>query len=135
MAVITVPDVTARLVELGVPFAQTELNAIQFSIDKVTNYIKMETNQSDIPAQAYEVAIEMVISDFVENKIAFGLFDPNDVLPPSSPAIKSVKDGDTTITYAVADSPGGDGSYSFSWLISQWRHKDYDWSAWRRLRW
>ena len=131
MAIVELQAVKERLTALGVDLIPSDDVLLNFSIDKITNHIKNETNQTSIPDGAYEVAIDMVIADFLFIKYATGTIDI-DTIDFNINSVKSVRDGDTNIDY-------GDSSTSPSQKFNAWLndlfHKDYDWSIWRRLRW
>lgn len=131
MVKVLLQEVKNRLGELGVNLTPQDDSLIQFSIDKVTNYIKNETNQPEIPVGAYEVAVDMVIGDFLFIKYATGTLDIDNINFDIT-TVKSIKDGDTTVDY-------GDSSISpankFNTFLSMLKHSDQDWGIWRRLRW
>ena len=131
MVTIELQTVKDRLTALGVELIPSDDVLLNFSIDKITNHIKNETNQYGIPNGAYEVAIDMVIADFLFVKYATGTIDI-ETINFDVTSVKSVKDGDTTVDYG--DSSVSPAQKFTVWLNSLF-HKDYDWSIWRRLRW
>lgn len=134
MVVIKLEDVKERLIALNVDLTPTDDTLLNFNIDKVTNFIKNETNQSQVPQGAYEIAIDMVIYEFLFIKNATGTLDiPGMDLNAS--AVKSIKDGDTTIDYGENKGASNDPVSRFYMLLANLAHKEQDWGIWRRIRW
>ena len=100
-------------------------------IRKVTNNIKNETNQNGIPVGAREIAIEMIVAEYLFIKFATGTLNI-DTINFNVSSVKSVKDGDTTVDYG--DSKNSPTDRFTLWLNSMF-HRNYDWSTWRRMRW
>lgn len=130
---ITVEEVKGIMLLWGIPVTPTEDPLIQHMIDKVTNHIKNETNQPSIPVGAKEIAIDMVIGEYLVLKYAMGTLDiPN--IKVGSSVVAGIKDGDTDIKYSTAksyDSPVG----RFNAWVASLLNSRYDWGIWRRLRW
>lgn len=135
MAKVELQVVKDRMIALGIDLEVTDDVLINFSIDKVTNFIKNETNQGAIPDGAYEVAIDMVIADFLLIKYATGTLDiPSINFDVQS--VKSIKDGDTTVDYGSGDSGSANNpTAKFLTWLNELMHKDQDWGIWRRFRW
>jgi hypothetical protein len=91
-------DVTERLESLGYTYvAATDDWMLNFISTKVEGYIKSECNLSAIPEGLHEVAVDMVCGEFLQNKKAINqLADFN-----LDAAVKSIKEGDTQITFAL----------------------------------
>ena len=66
-------DIIQRLASLGYTFDEGKDGwVIGFLIDKVTNLIKNETNQTEIPEGLYQIAVDMVCGEFLKAKKASG---------------------------------------------------------------
>jgi hypothetical protein len=95
-----IDDVTARLLSLGYTVMTADTFALTFLIDKVTNTIKNECNIDEIPDELHQVAVDMVCGEFLKAKQANGSLDESEI--NTEAAIKSIKEGDTQITYAIS---------------------------------
>lgn len=102
-------DVVQRLQSLGYTVLDTDQWLINFTIEKVTWTIKNECNVSSIPDGLHNIAVDMVCGEFLSAKKGSGQLTEYDV----EEVIKSIKEGDTTITYAI-----GDGAVTLDRLIN-----------------
>jgi hypothetical protein len=94
-------DVTARLASLGYAVTEADAFALGFLIRKTENRILTDCNVSEIPEGLRNVAVDMVCGEFLfEKKQSGRLGEDFD----AETAIKSIKEGDTQITYAVGDA-------------------------------
>lgn len=123
--------VKERLNSLKVPITDNDDALLNFSIDKVTNFIKTQTNQQEIPTELNEIAIDMVIGEFLFLKKSMGQLDIETI--DFSPFAKQVQDGDTNVTYAIDadDTPEA----KFDAMVAYLQHKDFDFKKFRRLSW
>jgi len=123
--------VKERLNSLKVPITDNDDALLNFSVDKVTNFIKTQTNQQEIPAELNEIAIDMVIGEFLFLKKSMGQLDIETI--DFSPFAKQVQDGDTNVIFAVEID--GTPESKFNAMIEYLQHKDYDFTKFRRLTW
>jgi hypothetical protein len=87
---------------------------INFIIEKVTQKVKNECNITEIPGELFHVVVDMVCGEFLSMKKSSGQLDKF----PVDYAVKQIKEGDTSITYAVPDAGKGDGvAVTVDWLI------------------
>jgi len=94
-------DIVKRLASFGYTVKEPDDNwVLQFLIGKVTNEIKNECNVCKIPAGLHYVAVDMVCGEFLNSKKGTGQLEGFDV----EAAVKQVKEGDTSITFAVGDN-------------------------------
>jgi hypothetical protein len=101
---IMLEDVTLRLKNLGYTTTDEDVWILQFIINKVEKDLIAECGVYDaaseklvIPDGLYYVAVDKVTGEFMsEKKSIGGLTDFN-----ISAAVKSVQEGDTTVTFAV----------------------------------
>ncbi len=93
-------DVIQRLQSLGYNVLDSDVWLINFAIDKVTWTIKNECNIPEIPDGLRYVAVDMACGEFLFAKKGSGQELNFDV----EAAVKTIKEGDTQITYGVADN-------------------------------
>jgi len=123
--------VKERLNSLKVPITDNDDSLLNFSIDRVRNHIKTQTNQQEIPTELNEIAIDMVIGEFLFLKKSMGQLDIETI--DFSPFAKQVQDGDTNVIFAVEID--GTPESKFNAMIEYLQHKDYDFTKFRRLTW
>jgi len=107
-------DIVKRLESFGYSTDPTIDDwVIGFLIDKITNTIKNECNVDEIPAGLYQIAVDMVCGEFLKNKGSTGQLAGTAI--KTEAAIKQIKEGDTSITYAVAEN--SEGAVAFDYLV------------------
>ena len=122
-----VASVTARLAHFGYTVVEGDVSEIEYDIAKVDNYIKSFCNVAELPAALEQVATDRVAAEFLRSKKFSGAAALG--LTPSG-EIKSITEGDTSITY-------GDGTTAegrLDTLIDRWL-SDSALLPFRRLRW
>lgn len=124
-------QVKTRLQALGYSASSNDEILLTFSIDKVSNYIKNDCNVTEIPDGLKQVAIDMVISDFLQAKKTFA---PEDLEKLDlSGAVKQIQAGDTTVVFGDG---AADGSALLDAIISYyWNYGREQFSCFRKLRW
>lgn len=123
--------VKERLNSLEVPITDNEDSLLNFSIDRVRNHIKTQTNRQDIPIELNEIAIDMVIGEFLFLKKSMGQLDIETI--DFSPFAKQVQDGDTNVIFAV--ELDGTPESKFNAMIEYLQHNEVDYRKFRRLSW
>lgn len=128
---ISVKDVSDRLTQLGyVPYEEDE-DHISFELSKTINYVKNYCNITEIPSILNLRIIDRVCADFLYYKKNSGSLEGFNY----DAVIKSIKEGDTQIQYAVGqgeDTPEN----RFDAFVKQLERGFDKWiSPWRRLRW
>ena len=123
-------DVVKRLESLGYTVnGDQDVWLITFILEKVTDEIQNELNigETDIPDGLYYVAVDMICGEFLAAKKGSGQLTGFDV----EEAVKQIKEGDTSITYAVAD-----GAMTLDGLIYWLRiHGKSQFVTFRRFAW
>ena len=126
-------DVTARLASLGYTVVQADAWVLSFIIDKVENHIKSSCNIDSIPTALHEVAVDMVVGNFLLEKKAV---DADSLAGIDLDAVvKQIQEGDTSVTYAI-----GEGSKTpeqrldavISWLMT---YGEKDFVTYRCITW
>lgn len=124
---LVIDQVKARLQSLGYKASGNDDMALSFALTKVENEFKNFCHIKTIPAQVEAGLIDRVCGDFLFAKAQSGELD--DVFQIDQ-AIKSIKMGDTDITYAE-----GSKADKINMLIAHLQGKAGDWVCFRRLKW
>lgn len=128
-------DVKKRLASLDITVSSEPNNAdemiINFCIDKVTNHIKNQTNLNEIPEGLIEIAVDMVVGDFLYTKKSMGQLNIETL--DFDLIAKQVQDGDTNVTFAVEAKSTPEAQ--FNSFISYLRHEETDFIRYRVLLW
>jgi hypothetical protein len=104
---------------------------ISFSIDKVTNHIKNQTNLNCIPDGLIEIAIDMIAGEYLFSKKSMGLLNIESL--DFSLIEKQVQEGDTNVTFAVEANSTPEGQ--FNAFVQCLRHNEVDFIRYRVLSW
>lgn len=128
---VTREDIVNRLAQLGYATTEDDYEQIDFELQKIVNYTLNYCNITEVPEIVYPRLIDRVCADFLYYKKNSGSL-PNFNYDT---VIKSIKEGDTQITYAVGqgeDTPEN----RFDGFVKQ-LERGYDkWICpWRKLRW
>ncbi|MGE7916321.1 hypothetical protein [Lysinibacillus xylanilyticus] len=128
-------DVKTRLKSLGIsvnskPNSQDEV-MLNFCIDKVTNHINNQTNLSEIPQGLHEIAVDMVVGEFLFTKKSMGLLDVSSL--DFEAVAKQVQDGDTNVVFAVEANRTPEAHFDAFILYLQ--HGNTDFIKYRVLTW
>lgn len=104
---------------------------LKFSIEKITNHIKNQTNLSYIPLGLNEIAIDMVVGEFLYLKKGMGQLNLETI--DFSPFAKQVQDGDTNVTFAIETNNTPEAK--FDALVNYLQHNETDFVKYRVLSW
>lgn len=128
-------DVVMRLSTLGVTLSSAPSSSddmlLKFAIDKVTNHINNQTNLTMIPFGLKEIAIDMVVGEFLLNKKAMGLLDIETL--NFEAVAKQVQDGDTNVVFAIDNNSTPEAKFDAFILYLQ--HGNTDFIKYRVLTW
>ena len=91
--------VKKRLESLGYNVTDADEWLLNFLIEKVDNYIENQCNITGIPENLFFFMVDMVCAEFLSNKKGIGQIEGIN----EETAVKSIKEGDTTVTFAIAD--------------------------------
>lgn len=125
--------VKTRLQSFGYVLQDGDKVILIFSIEKVTNTIKNDCNVSEIPDGLMNIAIDMVVGEFLTVKKTFS---PNDIAGLDLDyAVKQLQEGDKNTVFAT-----GEGSLTaeqrlnnlLNYLLTYGRD---EFSCYRRIRW
>lgn len=124
-------QVISRLKMLGYNATVEDNNQIDFELTKTTDYVKNYCNITEIPEILDYRIIDKICADFLYYKKNSGSLDGFNY----DAVIKSIKEGDTTLTYAVGQ--GEDTAENrFDNFVKQLERGFDKWiTPHRRLRW
>lgn len=127
----TLAAVTSRLAALGYTVTDADNVALDYNIKKAETYLKVSTNQLEVPEGLFYVWVDMAAGYFLTDKKAAGaLADTYDFDAPA----KSISEGDTSVTFAIADT--GSFEDQFDAMLAKMVKPDEDLIlAFRRLVW
>lgn len=128
-------DVKTRLKSLGISIS-SEPNSpdevmLSFCIDKVTSHINNQTNLSEIPQGLHEIAVDIVVGEFLYAKKAMGALTV-DTLDFELIA-KQVQDGDTNVIFAI--DANNTPEAQFNSFLSYLQHNEVDFTRYRVFVW
>lgn len=124
-------QVISRLKMLGYEATLEDNNHIDFELTKTTNYVKNYCNITEIPEILDYRIIDRICADFLYYKKNSGSLEGFNY----DAVIKSIKEGDTTVQYAVGQ--GEDTAENrFDAFVKQLERGFDKWiTPHRRLRW
>ena len=91
--------VTERLASFGYDVTENDSWMLEFIIQKVENSIKADCNIDTIPEGLHEIAVDMVVGEFLLNKKSKGQLEGFNL----DTAVKQIKEGDTSVTFAIGE--------------------------------
>lgn len=128
-------DVKARLKSLGISVSSEPNSADEvmlfFCITKVTNHINNQTNLSEIPQGLHEIAVDMVVGEFLYAKKSMGALSVETL--DFELIAKQVQDGDTNVTFAIDASSTPEAQ--FNSFIAYLQHNEVDFTRYRVFVW
>lgn len=95
-------NVKKYLAAIGFTYSDDDSWMLKFCIEKVTNTIKNECNVSSIPKGLEQIAVQMVVGEFLYNKKNAGQTENFENLDFDA-VVKSIQEGDTNITFAIGE--------------------------------
>ena len=128
---VTLENVVNRLKQLGYTTTEDDNDQLEFELTKVLNYVKNYCNITTIPEILDPRIIDRVCSDFLfykKNSGSLNGFNYDSV-------IKQIKEGDTSITYAVGQGEDTPENRFDSFVKNLERGFDKWLAPHRRLRW
>lgn len=128
---VSIEQVIKRLGMLGYNATTEDYSSIEFELNKILNYVMNYCNITKIPEILDPRITDRVCSEFLFYKKNSGTLEGFNY----DAAIKSIKEGDTTLTYAVGqgeDTPEN----RFDAMVKQLERGFDKWiTPHRRLRW
>ncbi|MFC2282297.1 MAG: hypothetical protein ACFNJJ_00040 [Lachnoanaerobaculum saburreum] len=122
-----------RLQSIGYAVKDSDDIAINFAMQKVENTIKNDCNISAIPDGLMNIAIDMVVGEFLMSKKTFA---PDDLLNFNlDSAIKQIQEGDTNISFAVGEGSKTDEQRLDNFIDYLLNYGRDEFITYRRFRW
>ena len=128
---VTREQVIDRLGQLGYTATEADNDAIDFELTKILNYTKNYCNITEIPEILDLRIIDRVVGEFLFYKKNSGSLEGFNY----DLVIKSIKEGDTTLTYAVGQGEDTPENRFDSFIKKLERGYDKWITPYRRLRW
>ena len=128
---VTREQVVTRLKQLGYKSVEDDYDTIDFELEKTFNYIKNHCNIETIPNILDYRIIDRVCAEFLYYKKNSGNLEGFNY----EAVIKQIKEGDTTIHYAVGQGEDTPENRFDSFVKSLERGFDKWLTPYRRLRW
>lgn len=130
---VTLSQVVSRLKQLGYKVAEdgSDNDQLEFELNKIINYTKNYCNLTELPDIIDPRLIDRVCADFLYYKKNSGNLDGFNY----DAVIKSIKEGDTTLTYAVGQGEDTPENRFDSFVKQLERGYDKWITPHRRLRW
>ena len=123
-------DVTQRLASFGYTVVQADDWMLDFIIQKVTNHILNSCNISEIPEGLHQMAVDMVVGEFLMGKKASGQLDESEIM--SSEAVTSIKLGDTQVNFGEDRTPSQQLDSLIAFLMKGY---EADLTSYRCMKW
>lgn len=124
-------NVIERLKHLGYPVTESDYDHIDYELQKILNYVMNFCNITDVPEILDLRIVDRVCADFLFYKKNSGSLDGFNY----DAVIKQIKEGDTTIAYAVGQGEDTPENRFDSFVKSLDRGFDKWLVPWRRLHW
>lgn len=124
-------DIVNRLKQLGYVTTDSDYEQIDFELRKIVNYTLNYCNITNVPEIIYPRLIDRVCGEFLFYKKNSGSLNGFNY----DAVIKSIKEGDATITYAVGQGEDTPENRFDSFVKQLERGYDKWCTPHRRLRW
>lgn len=123
-------DVTQRLAFFGYTVVQADEWMLDFIIQKVTNHILNICNILSIPEGLHQMAVDMVVGEFLMGKKASGQLDESEIM--SSEAVTTIKLGDTQVNFGEDKTPS---QQLDSLIVFLMKGYEADLTSYRCMKW
>lgn len=123
-----IEDVTKRLLSYGYPVTADDSWVLNFIILKTENHIKNQCNTSVVPEGLHEVAVDMVVGEFMQGKkSSIGQLTGINL----EAIVKSIQEGDSKVEFTGELSP----EQRLESLIAYLMHGNMNFATYRRIKW
>lgn len=125
-------DVIALLSAIGVTGAGDD-PLLPYMVNSVTERVKNETNQTEIPDGLHYVAVELVVGEYLTFKKNAGQLDIDGL--DLEAAVKQIQEGDTNTVFAIGDGSMTPEQRVDSLISRLCRDRSREFIRYRRLVW
>lgn len=125
-------EVIPLLKTMGVKGAKTD-PLLGFVVGAVTERIKNETNQPQIPEGLHYVALGMVLGEYLSLKKGMGLLDIENL--DLEAAVKQIQEGDTNTVFAIGDGSQTPEQRLDTLIARLTRDRTREFIRFRRIQW
>ena len=122
-----IEDVTKRLLSYGYTVTSEDAWVLTFIITKVENHIKDQCNITVVPEGLREVAVDMVVGEFMQGKKSMGQLTGINL----EAIVKSIQEGDSKVEFAGERST----EQRLEVLIAYLMHSNMNFATYRRIKW
>ena len=119
---------TTETQESTYQFNAMEEMILSFTADKCIRTIEMKLN-SEIPLAFEYALVDMIVGEFLQGQLNLGTLKMNAI--DYNMVVKSVQEGDTTITFGEGMTDGD----KLTTLISFLMHPEINYADYRKIRW
>lgn len=124
-------DVVKRLESLGYTATEADAWVLGFIIEKVENHIKNDCNVSEVPDGLHQIAVDMVVGEFLFQKKSTGQLTGFDM----EAVVKQVQEGDTSVTYAIGEGSSTPEQRFDSLVHYLMSYGKGSFASYRRIKW
>ena len=126
--------VTSRLAMLGYTATYDDQPGIMYLIHKCEADILANINRTDLPTGLFCTLVDMVAGSFLQDKLTAGTLEIEGL--DFSSAVKSITEGDVSVTFAGASDGSASAEARFSAALATMVHpSERILGAFRRLKW
>lgn len=125
-------DVVALLDAVGVTGAADD-PLLPYMINSVTERVKNETNQLEIPEGLHWLAVELVVGEYLAFKKNAGQLDIDGL--DLEAAVKQIQEGDTNTVFAIGDGSQTPEQRLDTLIARLTRDRTREFIRFRRIQW
>lgn len=125
-------DVIALLDALNVAGAADD-PLLPYMVNSVTERVKNETNQSEIPEGLHYVAVELVVGEYLTFKKNAGQLEIDGL--DLEAAVKQIQEGDTNTVFAIGDGSQTPEQRLDTLIARLTRDRSREFIRFRRIQW
>lgn len=125
-------DVIALLDALGATGAADD-PLLPYMVNSVTERVKNETNQPEIPEGLHYVAVELVVGEYLTFKKNAGQLDIDGL--DLEAAVKQIQEGDTNTVFAIGDGSQTPEQRLDTLIVRLTRDRTREFIRFRRIQW
>ena len=106
---------------------------LPYMVNSVTERVKNETNQPEIPEGLHHVAVELVVGEYLTFKKGAGQLEIDGL--DLEAAVKQIQEGDTNTVFAIGDGSQTPEQRLDTLIARLTRDRTRDFIRFRRIQW